>query len=685
MAEVCQISCINRPDRLRAAWLVPAFVRRAREFVLGHICGRSACAGPFGDRYLFLPAGSVRPAGSPIAEKVGSLSHYKSNIRDIEFNLFEVLGRDEVLGQGPFEAIDGETARSILTEVERLAREDLAASYEDSDRNPPVFDPKTHTAPLPESFKKSFQAWQDAESWRLQLPEVLGGTPAPSSLIWALGEMVLGANAPIWMYGAGPAFASIVHRNGNDRGWNPSMVLTEPDAGSDVGAGRAKATLNEDGTWNITGVKRFITSAESDLCDNIIHLVLARPVGVEGHGGPGTKGLSLFIVPKFHFDPETGELGERNGAYVTNVEHKMGIKVSNTCELTFGDPGVGGGEPAVGWLLGEVHDGIAQMFQVIENARMMVGSKAIATLSTGYLNALEYAKTRVQGSDLSQASDKTAPRVTITHHPDVRRSLMVQKSFSEAMRALVLYTASWQDRVQIAEHNGKTDELAMRVNDLLLPIVKGYGSEGSGVVLGTQSLQTFGGSGFLQEYPIEQYVRDAKIDTLYEGTTAIQGQDFFFRKIVKDQAKALGHIAAEIDGFVKSEAGNGRLKVERELLAQALKDGQELVGFMINTLMSADESAEGGDLRNIYKVGLNTTRLLMMLGDVVCSWLMLRGAEVALEKLGGEGSQANRLFYEGKVAAAQFFAQHNLPRLSAELAIAEATDLSLMDLDEGSF
>ena len=356
------------------------------------------------------------------------------------------------------------------------------------------------------------------------------------------------------------------------------MVLTEPDAGSDVGAGRAKATPNEDGTWNIEGVKRFITSAESDLSDNIVHMVLARPVGVEGVGGPGTKGLSLFIVPKYDFDLETGELGDRNGVYVTNVEHKMGIKVSNTCELTFGDPGVGGGEPAKGWLLGEVHDGIAQMFQVIENARMMVGTKAIATLSTGYLNALEFAKSRVQGSDLSQAADKTAPRVTITHHPDVRRSLMVQKSFSEAMRSLVLYTASWQDRVQIAEHNGETDELAMRVNDLLLPIVKGYGSERSWVLLGTESLQTFGGSGFLQEYPIEQYVRDAKIDTLYEGTTAIQGQDFFFRKIVKDQAKALGSLAGEIEGFLKSEAGNGRLKVERELLAKALEDAQALVG-----------------------------------------------------------------------------------------------------------
>jgi alkylation response protein AidB-like acyl-CoA dehydrogenase len=493
------------------------------------------------------------------------------------------------------------------------------------------------------------------------------------------------------MFACGPAFANIVSRNGNerdkriaqhmvDRQWGATMVLTEPDAGSDVGVGRTKATLAEDGSWHLEGVKRFITSGEHDMAENIIHLVLARPQGVEGKGGPGTKGLSLFIVPKFDFDPETGELtGERNGVYVTNVEKKMGIKVSTTCEVTFGEK-----TPAKGYLLGEVHDGIAQMFQVIENARMMVGTKAIATLTTGYLNALEYAKTRVQGPDLKQASDKAAPRVTITHHPDVRRSLMTQKSFAEGMRALVLYTASWQDRVQVATYNGERDELAERVNDLLLPIVKGYGSERSWVLLGTESLQTYGGSGFLQDYPIEQYVRDAKIDTLYEGTTAIQGQDLFFRKIVKDQAKALGFLSGEIEKFISSEAGNGRLKNERGLLAQGLEDTQAIVGALINDLMSADPSAEGGNADNIYKVGLNTSRLLMVLGDIVCSWLLLRQAEIALEKLGGEPGK-DKAFYEGKVAAAQFFARTVLPKITAERAIAESTDLSLMELDESAF
>jgi hypothetical protein len=262
---------------------------------------------------------------------------------------------------------------------------------------------------------------------------------------------------------------------------------------------------------------------------------------------------------------------------------------------------------------------------------------------------------------------------------------MTQKAFAEGMRALVLYTASWQDTVMIAEHAGQSDELAERVNDLLLPIVKGYGSERSWVLLGTESLQTYGGSGFLQDYPIEQYVRDAKIDTLYEGTTAIQGQDLFFRKIVRDQGTALGFLAGEIESFLRNEAGNGRLKTERELLAAALQDAQAVVATMVADLMSADPGAQDGDVRNVYKVGLNTSRLLMVLGDVVCSWLLLRQAEVALEKLGGEVKAADRSFYEGKVAAAQFFARTVLPRVGAERAIAESTDLSLMELDERAF
>jgi alkylation response protein AidB-like acyl-CoA dehydrogenase len=608
------------------------------------------------------------------------MGHYKSNLRDVEFNLFEVLGRDEVYGEGPFAEMDVETAKSILHEMARLAENELAESFADADRNPPVFDPETNTAPVPDTFKKSYQAYMDAEYWRLGLPEQLGGTPSPRSLHWALGELVLGANPAVWMYSSGPGFAQVIVEEGTeeqvkiaqlmvDKRWGSTMVLTEPDAGSDVGAGRTKAVKQPDGTWHIEGVKRFITSGEHDMSDNIVHFVLARP---EGHG-PGTKGLSLFLVPKYDFDWETGELGERNGAYATNVEHKMGLKASNTCEMTFGAK-----HPAKGWLLGEKHDGIRQMFRIIEFARMMVGTKAIATLSTGYLNALEYAKERVQGADLTQFMDKTAPRVTITNHPDVRRSLLTQKAYAEGMRALVLYTAAVQDTIALAEARGVRDEAAIRLNDLLLPIVKGYGSEKSYEQL-AQSLQIFGGSGYLQEYPVEQYIRDAKIDTLYEGTTAIQGQDFFFRKIVRDQGQALTGLSEEIQKFLGAGSGGEALATERDLLAKAAGDLEAIVGTMLKDLSAVEQ-----DVRSMYLVGQNTTRLLLASGDVVVGWLLLRQAAVAQEKL-KTASDKDRAFYQGKIAAARHFARTVLPTVRPQRLIAEHVDNTLMDLPEEAF
>ncbi len=615
------------------------------------------------------------------------MSHYKANLRDIEFNLFEVFNAGDRLGSAPYADLDPDTVSEILGEIRTLCEGPVAESFADADRNPPTYDPASRTVELPESFKKSFHTWMEAGFWRLELPEHMGGSGAPPSVRWALAEMVLGANPALYMYMSGPGFATIVDHLGTpqqrewaqlmvDHEWGATMVLTEPDAGSDVGAGTTKAYLQDDGTWHIEGVKRFITSGEHDLADNIIHLVLARPANVPGVGGPGTKGLSLFLVPKYHFDGE-GNLGERNGVYATNVEKKMGLKVSATCEITFGQ----GDVPAVGWLIGDVHDGIAQMFKVIEYARMMVGTKAIATLSTGYLNALDYAKQRVQGADLTQMMDKKAPRVTITAHPDVRRSLMLQKSYAEGLRALIHLTAYYQDQVDLAERGGTPQvdpELAHRINDLLLPIVKGVGSERSYELLAT-SLQTFGGSGFLQDYPLEQYIRDAKIDTLYEGTTAIQGLDFFFRKMVRDQFQAVMHLGQEIAEFVKGDEGDS-LTHERELLGHALEDAQALIGVLGGWAMAAQSSPS-----EIYKVGLNTTRLLMMMGDLVIGYLLLRQAEVAQRALAAGPSAKDIAFYEGKVAAAKWFAANRLPLLSAERAIAEATTGELMELSEEDF
>jgi alkylation response protein AidB-like acyl-CoA dehydrogenase len=609
------------------------------------------------------------------------MGHYKSNLRDIRFNLFEVLGRQQILGSDAFPEMDEETARGILDEVNRLAVGPLAESFAEADRNPPVFDPETSSVRMPEAFKKSFQAFEDAEWFRLELPSGLGGTQAPRSLHWAVAELVLGANPAVWMYASGAPMAHALWRMGTpeqqrfaaqaiERRWTSTMALTEPDAGSDVGAGRTRAIQQPDGTWHVEGVKRFITGGEHDMAENIFHLVLARPEGA----GPGTKGLSMFLVPKYLVGPD-GELGERNGVFATNVEHKMGLKASTTCELTFG-----GDRPAVGTLVGDVHDGIKQMFVIIEFARMMVGTKAIATLSAGYLTALDFARNRVQGADLAQFSNKVAPRVTIIHHPDVRRLLMLQKAYAEGMRALVLYTATFQDAMQIAAAEGRDDELAAALNDLLLPVVKGVGSERAYQML-THSLQTLGGSGFLQDYPIEQYVRDSKIDSLYEGTTAIQGMDLYFRKIVRNEGKALSYLLGQVREFAAGEGGNGRLKAERAALAKAADDVEAMVvamhGFLGASMQQPSE---------LYRVGLNTTRLLLALGDLAIGWLLGRQAEIAQARLDTDGlSTSDRAFYQGKIAAVRFFAATILPGLATERQIVEATTLDLMDLPEAAF
>jgi len=607
------------------------------------------------------------------------MSHYIANLRDIEFCLFDLLKRDEIMGKTIFKDIDRETATGMLEEIKRLAENDLADSFVESDRLGVQFNKDTGDVKLPESFKKSYRTFMDNEWWRIDAPVEIGGTLIPASLRWAIAEMVLGSNPSIHIYASGTAFAHVAYVLGNDEqkkmaklmvdnDWGATMQLTEPDAGSDVGAGRTKAVQQSDGTWHITGTKRYITSGDSDLNPNIVHYVLARPEGA----GPGTKGLSLFLVPKFMFNFETGELGKRNGAYVTSVEHKMGLNVSATCEMNLGEK-----EPAVGYLLGDVHEGIAQMFKVIEYARMMVGTKAIATLSAGYQQALAYAKVRVQGPDLTKAADKASPRVTIINHPDVRRSLMVQKSYSEGMRALVLYTASIQDEILLAKaanDNDRADDMEA-LNDLLLPIVKGYGSEKSWVLLGTESLQTFGGAGFTQDWPLEQYVRDAKIDTLYEGTTAIQGLDFFFRKIIKDGGRALGLLGKEIAAFT---ATGGELAEEKAALAKTLEDLNAMTGTLVGFAMESQENVE-----KIYKAGLNTTRLLMSVGEVNIAWLLLRQAEIAISKSANPSRDAD--FYAGKVASAKFFVRTVLPHIKAELKIVLSETGELMEIPESAF
>ena len=597
------------------------------------------------------------------------MSHYKSNLRDIEFNLHEVLEIQDYLGSGDWADLDRETVDDILTEIERIATEDFAASYVDQDRIPLELVDGEIT--IPDSVKKSLKTFKEGGWNRLGLTEELGGTPVPPTVTWAMSEMLMGANTTAHFYGGGGLFARVLFEEGTEeqkefsklwmeRDWGGTMVLTEPDAGSDVGAGITKAIDRGDGTWHLEGVKRFITGGEHDVDENIIHLVLARPEGA----GPGTKGLSLFVVPKYLVGDD-GSLGPRNGVYATNLEKKMGIKGSTTCELTFGVD-----DPAVGYLVGNKHDGIRQMFRVVEWARMMIGTKAMGTLSTGYLNALEYAQERVQGADLTEVGDKTAPRVPIIRHPNVRRMLMKQKAYVEGLRALVFYTAWVQDQIQLHPD----DDHWKRRNDLLLPMVKGYSSEKAYELLAT-SMQVFGGSGYTQDYPIEQYIRDAKIDTIYEGTTGIQALDLFFRKIARDQGSALAALSAEIVEFIKGGAEDDPLAAEREKLGTILDDVQTQLGSMVEHLMASI----AGDKEEIYKVGLQTDALLESLSEIVIVWQMLRHAEIAMEKVDEDP------FYLGKVESARWLLNDVAPKVAARRDAATAEDGSLMDLPVEAF
>jgi alkylation response protein AidB-like acyl-CoA dehydrogenase len=526
------------------------------------------------------------------------MSHYKTNLRDIEFNLFEYLDVASYYGTGPFAGFDRDMAMDSLREVERLAVGALGASFAEADRNPPEL--VDGDVVLPESVKASLDALYDGGWHLLGIDQELGGFGAPDSLRWAAGEMFTGSNPAVFLYVTGGLMANVIGTLGTEeqmqkwgqpmvaRRWGATMVLTEPDAGSDVGAGTAKAIHVEDDTWHLEGVKRFITSGEADYFENIVHLVLARREG----GEPGTRGLSMFIVPKILVNDD-GSLGSRNGIRATGLEHKMGIKGSTTCELSMGVD-----EPCEGYLVGGVHEGIRQMFHVIEDARMLIGVKSTATLSTGYLNALDYAKERVQSADLTMATDKTAPRVEIIRHPDVRRMLMLQKSYAEGLRALCMYTAWTLDKMKMEPE----DEYWANLNDLLLPMVKGYSSE-KGYELLAQSLQVFGGYGFTQDYPIEQYIRDAKIDTLYEGTTAIQALDLFFRKIVRDQGQTLTRFTDGILEYVKG--GSDEFTSERQALGDALEQVQSHIGTLVGHAMASVQ-----DPPEIYKAGLHTNGLL---------------------------------------------------------------------------
>jgi len=602
-------------------------------------------------------------------------NHYRSNLRDIYFNLFEVFDLNgKVLGRGPYGSLDEATVRQMLTEMDQLCANELAKSFAGGDRDPPQRDAQGRVT-LPEVMNKALRVYYEGEWHKLSLPAELGGFGAPPSVGWASFELLTSANAALAFYMAQCTIARVIGQLGTekqrrlytipmlDRHWGGAMVLTEADAGSDVGQIRCKATHVKDDVWKIEGVKRFITNGDYEGTENIVHLLLARPQGAE----VGTKGLSMFIVPKFWLEDD-GSLGARNGTYCSNLEKKMGLKGSVTCEMEYGQD-----QPCLGLLVGDVHDGLRQMFHVIEHARMAVGMKSMTELSLAYLHALEFAKMRIQGADLKVAHIKTSPRVPILQHPDVRRMLLTLRAHAEGMRALSMLAASTQDEVELlGGHRAEAARNAHRLNDLLLPLVKGYCSEKAYELLG-MAVQCLGGSGYLQDYPIEQYLRDQKIDSLYEGTTHIQALDLIVRKLMKDGGATFGALLERVQEDVEDSLLPEDLRPIQELMARAVNDIQGLGGAL---MQKATES--------IYHVGLQGNRILFATAEFVIGWLWLRQAKVARQKL-PNSSGKDRDFYLGKIQTAHFYCQNVLPGLTLARKLVEQSSLSIMDLPVDSF
>jgi alkylation response protein AidB-like acyl-CoA dehydrogenase len=600
-------------------------------------------------------------------------AHYRPNLRDIFFNLFEVLEIQRgVLGKPPFQAMDEDAARAALEGFLEVLQATWAPVFASGDREGATFDGRGNVK-LPAGFHNALDAYYRGGWNKLELPEHLGGFGAPPSVRWAGFELMSGANPSICFYTLGNVMATVIDALGTpaqkqrylanmtEHHWGATMVLTEPGAGSDVGAGTTRAVRVDGDEYRLEGVKRFITNGDFDHPANILHMVLARRDG----GGPGTKGLSMFIVPKYWVEAD-GSLGARNGVVATKVEHKMGIRGSATCELTLGD-----GIPCRGLLLGDVHDGIAQMFHVIEYARMGVGTKSMATLSTAYLNALEYARVRKQGPDLARQADKSAARVEIIRHPDVRRMLMLQKAFAEGLRSVVLWTAHVQDQVALRGGHGAAEARPHdALNDLMLPLIKGYASEKVYELLAT-SLQCFGGSGYCQDYPIEQYIRDQKIDSLYEGTTHIQALDLFFRKVGRDRGATLRMLVGEIDKT--ADALPAELALEQTALRTAIDDVQAIVAA---TLTKLGES--------VYHAGLQGNRILFALAELVIGWRLAVSAQVALARMSGAVGE-DVAFYRGKLAAVRFYAKTVLPGIGLARELIEQADLDLMDVPDDAW
>jgi alkylation response protein AidB-like acyl-CoA dehydrogenase len=607
-----------------------------------------------------------------------TVNRYKADLREFEFVLFEQLKLQELLGKPPFEAWGMEEVELVLPEVYRFACEVSGPLNQVGDLEGCKL--SNGEVKTPTGFREAWKRLNEAGWGVLSAEAEHGGQGAPRTLGAVVTEMISGSNTSFQMYsGLTLGAAELIASFGTDAQrhlfcesmfsgrFGGTMCLTEPHAGSDVGDCTTAAVKLPDGTYRIKGTKIFISGGDHDLADNIVHMVLARIDGAP----KGTKGLSLFIVPKYWVSDD-GSVGESNDVVTASIEHKMGICGSSTCVLNFGD-----NESCRGYLCGTVeHQGIFQMFQMMNGARILVGVQGVASASSAYLNALEYARERKQGSSIAALRDPTAPRVPIIEHPDVRRMLLDMKSRVEGIRLLGLYLTSHLDRV---DSIGKSDPDKANYHqgqvDLLVPIFKSYATD-QGFQVAATAIQTYGGAGFLKDHPVEQYCRDAKIFSIYEGTNHIQALDLVGRKLRQAGGKPALDFLSDVSRFIEANANHPRLASS----VAELRKAHAAAGQVLTKLIDWSKAGK------VDVTSLSANRILEMMAELTVGFLLLEGAVIAHQKLSGmaEG-QPDFAFYTGKIHAATYFALNVMPGVLSKGEIIAREDRSALDIPEQAF
>ncbi|MFC1859517.1 acyl-CoA dehydrogenase [Thermodesulfobacteriota bacterium] len=594
--------------------------------------------------------------------------------RDVDFVLHEQLQVAELSKHEKFAEYNKKTVDLIVTEARNLAVKEILPTRELGDKEGCRFEKGKVTAP--ECFHRVYDLFKEGEWLAMADDPEWGGQGMPVTVSLAAGEYFNGANFPFMMYpGLTLGAARLIYSFGTQNQkelylrkmfsgeWCGTMLLTEPEAGSDVGALTTSAVKNDDGTYAITGNKIFISSGEHDLSENIIHPVLAR---IEG-APPGTRGISLFVVPKIWVN-EDGSLGEPNDVVCTGIEEKLGIHGNSTCTLALGENG-----NCRGTLLGEENKGMRAMFQMMNEARLLVGMQGLGCASSCYLESLNYAKERIQGKHILQITDKGAPSVPIIQHPDIRRQLMNMKVYVEGLRSLLYYIGYCTDRFELAEDAEEKAKYG-GIIDVLIPIAKGYGTDRA-FELCSQGIQIFGGYGYIKGYPVEQFLRDCRITMIYEGTNGIQAMDLLGRKLAMDQGKAVMVLFGEIQATIEKAKGITQVK---DLAAHVEKAVQKLgkVGMHMGTSLMSPQ------IMNAFAFAVP---FMEVAGDTVLAWMLLWRASLAAERLEEGAKKKDVAFYEGQLKGAEYFINVILPVTNGKMNAILGSNSAVIDISEASF